>query len=139
MQRKPDLTFKPSELSRLRAIWVYIWKRDKQALYIGRTTQGMMRLLGHNVIGRIEEVQPDDRFEAFICASWEEAQELETRLINELAPKHNIAYRFDPTGQEIECLTCGRRFVRTRWWQRYCSARCRVGDNPFGASPETRP
>lgn len=26
---------------------------------------------------------------------------------------------------EVECDVCGRRFMQTRWWQVYCSAKCR--------------
>ena len=34
-------------------------------------------------------------------------------------------YKVQRVNQEIECEVCGTRFKQTRWWQVFCSKKCK--------------
>lgn len=72
----------------LRAPLVYVWYRGDAVLYVGRG-RGLGRPLdpAHH---RLSGIQPTDVVRFWKCASTEEADVLEGRLIAELAPTLNV-------------------------------------------------
>ncbi len=71
---------------------LYAWFRGKECLYIGRTMNGLRRLLRHEVIDRVDKVRPTDVFKFFPLGPLAYTNELvwlEHYLIHRYQPKYN--------------------------------------------------
>ena len=111
---------------------VYGWFRGERCLYIGATSQGLRRLLNHNVIGKVEPIQEQDtfRFWAYEGEDGLGLYHLELALQRQHQPKYGL-----PTsagyGQKLTpkiCLQCRREFQPKRHWQVYCCRNCGTGN-----------
>ncbi len=64
----------------------YSWVRSNKFLYVGKSINGVRRLLKHHVIGVREEIQEDDLFAFWPTPA---CDFLEETAIRELNPKYN--------------------------------------------------
>ncbi len=81
-----------SELLKYIGPHVYIWERDGAPLYVGSSCHVLSRLDSHEVVGKKEPFQIQDRIELIPCSSKEEMCSVEIRLIQRHEPIHNRAY-----------------------------------------------
>ena len=112
--------------------YVYAWVRDKTWLYVGMTTTGMGRAFRHNIIGRAEDCQINDRIWIWEFSAYGDAAAFERELTLEKLPIYSAAAEQvrrngDKTCREISCPACKKQFKQKRYWQVYCSQLCRDG------------
>ena len=104
---------------------VYVWRRGEEWLYVGASVAPLRRLASHNLIGRVEPLQDDDRIEFYPSETF---LVLEAQLIAQHQPKYN--QKPIPLNTPVSskaCISCGKTFQQTRAWQRWCSLQCRIG------------
>lgn len=117
----------------LRGPIIYIWKRNEQYLYIGKSSEGIYRTFDrrHHAIGATQP-NDDDQFEFIICDSKEEAIDLERRLIYSFKPVYNEIL-FDKSYEEKSltkiqlnkmCKQCGKDFLTSKSNRRFCTKAC---------------
>ena len=81
--------FDVSVLIKHKGLYVYVWERDGQILYVGQSRTLVSRLSTHGVIDRAESLQPSDKIDLYQCDSIEEMMDLEEDLILKFRPKYN--------------------------------------------------
>lgn len=111
---------------------VYAWVRGKEVLYVGISIAALQRLFGHNVIGADEPWLPGDNILIWAYDTWHETVEVEARLIATFKPRLNgptVDKKGQPLGK-INCQYCKKEFQQRRWYQRYCSEKCKVNRKP---------
>lgn len=123
------MTYSGADLILLKDYLVYAWKRGEDWLYIGTTTN-VSRVFRHNIIDAAEKVLPTDQILLWSGFSdWYEADHFAVSLTLEVKPKYSVIlpHKDNRTLSEQECPICKKRFMPRRWWQRFCSTRCRSG------------
>lgn len=117
----PCLRLTGAQFSALSKDGAYAWKRGEEFLYIGSSTRPLKRIGGHNVIGVAEPVLDTDEI---LVWPTDDMLAFEAALAGEVRPKYSARLlRGKPT--RIACLTCRKKFMQKRWWQKYCSDKCR--------------
>lgn len=84
----PDLQFRGTKLFELTQPMIYGWRRGDQYLYIGKTINGLRRVLTHTVIDVVEPVLETDDFD-FWYVNLLELDSRERELIHLFKPKYN--------------------------------------------------
>lgn len=126
--RKPTLKLRGKTFAILKkSVCVYIWRRGKRYLFIGRTENFMHRMGKHNVIGKSDEVKPYDVIELFLCGTYDAAERMEERLRRKYQPIYSPSPAAMPRDCDPrECLVCHEIFTPKRYWQKFCK-RCTAG------------
>ena len=89
---EPSFTITGSSLKIWKEFFVYAWVRGDEWLYVGRATQGSIRISsGHHVINARETLLDTDKILVWRLTSLEQSKELETILVMEKKPKYNYA------------------------------------------------
>ena len=123
------IKFTGEEFSAIHGDGVYTWSRGEEYLYIGCSGNMMLRVGGHNIIDRTEDVMPEDSIVFHPCPDYDTAAILEDQLIQEHQPKYNRRMsRYSL--EDRSCPMCQTIFTPVRWWQKFCSASCRQGKRP---------
>ena len=107
-------------------VCLYTWRRGEEYLYIGCSTQVLIRISQHKIIGRSEPLQQGDTIEIYAFDDLQKAYELKAEWTIQYKPKYSSCL-LGPSGGEpgmASCQKCGVEFPQTRAWQKYCSA-CR--------------
>lgn len=75
---------------------MYAWKRGEEYLYIGLSSRGLGRVLSHNVIGCVEEIQDTDTIELWFFSDERSGYEtlpvvaFEAEMIRKHRPRYNV-------------------------------------------------
>lgn len=99
---------------------VYVWHRGNKVLYVGSSKSVLARLNSHEIVGCIEEFQPEDFVEIHRCMTIEDMREVELRLVNAHQPKYNVN---GLRRRSTVCMRCGK--TKARPAGAYCSSKCR--------------
>ncbi len=122
------MVFKGDDVIKMSGRMVYGWFRNGEYLYIGFTGHGFGRISKHNIINRAEPIQGGDEIHVWFA---EDELVLERLLNHRLSPKYSNRYsREDDMKQNRICPVCKSEFKPKRYWQQFCTAICRGGNNP---------
>lgn len=106
---------------------VYEWIRGNEWLYVGQSSNCFGRIYSHNIINKIERMQPNDIIRITSFDSISNARVYEENTIKEKQPKYNAWLTNTPVS---ECLGCGKPITPRMSWEKYCSGNCRRRPKP---------
>jgi len=93
IDRSPDIAISGVEAQNAKRICTYAWLRGEVWLYVGQSRRGLTRVLGHNVIGELEEIRDTDTILVWHCATEKDSISLERALIHKHQPVYNKAFK----------------------------------------------
>jgi hypothetical protein len=124
--REPNLTISGKDFMEANSLGVYAWFRGGIALYVGYSQCPIGRIGHHNVIGSVDRVLPSDEFRFWAFDDPRKALLFEQQLEAELGPKYSLPLKRGEV-RKVPCAVCRTKFVQKRWWQKFCSTKCRTG------------
>jgi excinuclease UvrABC nuclease subunit len=127
--REPDVKMSGSDFIKMNSSGVYAWIRGGKALYVGSSVEILARVASHNVIGRADAVMATDHFLFWCARRHEDYLVLEQQIESNLKPVFSTPLQRGEL-KSFKCLSCKMKFKQKRWWQKYCSTKCRNGGNP---------
>jgi hypothetical protein len=125
--RKANIKISHKRFKKLQsAPCVYAWRRGSRFLYVGFTTNFLLRTGNHSVIGNSEPMLPGDTVQIWVCRNRAVGERLALKLQEKYRPRYSLPLALtNRTKEPRKCLGCGVQFVPKRWWQRYHSSLCR--------------
>lgn len=111
------MTFKALDMTLItnhKGYFVYRWERPPEMLYIGCSENLLIRLLSHNIIGKIEEIKNTDIITIAKCDTYGEMIKLESDQILKYNPVYNKRKYSIPTDTRVRGAKKGWPVVAAR-------------------------